>query len=198
MTCGSPTSGTPDRTALVAWRALAPPHRTVGLGSPRLCTPRCLLLVSRRGRPGCSTSCLSPTPRSPTPASWPTSLWHSSASACWYARRSPRTSITIWVDGLIAALGVAALEATVVIGPIIHASTGNFGAVATNIAYPIEDLVLVTMVIAGLCGARMATGAPLVDPGCRPCGIRRCGQYLRPPRGHRVPMSLERRWTACG
>jgi diguanylate cyclase (GGDEF)-like protein len=60
----------------------------------------------------------------------------------------PRTSITIWVDGLIAALGVAALEATVVIGPIIHASTGNFGAVATNIAYPIEDLVLVTMVIA--------------------------------------------------
>jgi diguanylate cyclase (GGDEF)-like protein len=60
----------------------------------------------------------------------------------------PRTSKTIWVDGLIAGLGVAALEATLVIGPIIHASTGQFVAVATNIAYPIEDLVLVTLVVA--------------------------------------------------
>jgi diguanylate cyclase len=60
----------------------------------------------------------------------------------------PKTSRTIWVDGLIAALGVAALEATLVIGPIAHGNTGDFGTVATNIAYPIGDLVLVTMVVA--------------------------------------------------
>ncbi|MFI5286461.1 MAG: putative bifunctional diguanylate cyclase/phosphodiesterase [Candidatus Dormibacteria bacterium] len=60
----------------------------------------------------------------------------------------PRTSRTIWVDGLIAALGVAALEATLVIGPIAHANSGDFGTVATNIAYPIADLVLLTMVVA--------------------------------------------------
>jgi diguanylate cyclase (GGDEF)-like protein len=60
----------------------------------------------------------------------------------------PKTSKTIWVDGLIAALGVAALEATIVIGPIVQANTGDFGTVATNIAYPIGDLVLVTMVVA--------------------------------------------------
>ena len=60
----------------------------------------------------------------------------------------PKTSRTIWVDALIAALGVAALEATLVIGPIWQASTGDFGTVATNIAYPIGDLVLVTMIVA--------------------------------------------------
>lgn len=60
----------------------------------------------------------------------------------------PKTSRTIWVDGLIAALGVAALEATLVIGPIAVLNKGDFGTVATNIAYPIGDLVLVTMVVA--------------------------------------------------
>ena len=60
----------------------------------------------------------------------------------------PKTSRTIWVDGLIAALGVAALEATLVIGPISSANQGDFATVATNIAYPIGDLVLVTMVVA--------------------------------------------------
>jgi diguanylate cyclase (GGDEF)-like protein len=60
----------------------------------------------------------------------------------------PKTSRTIWVDGLIAALGVAALEATLVIGPIASLNKGDFGTVATNIAYPIGDLVLLTMVVA--------------------------------------------------
>ena len=35
-----------------------------------------------------------------------------------------------------------------VIGPIWKASSGDFGTVATNIAYPIGDLVLVTMIVA--------------------------------------------------
>jgi diguanylate cyclase len=60
----------------------------------------------------------------------------------------PRTSKTVWVDAVIAALGVAALEATLVIDPIAKLNTGNFWTVATNIAYPIGDLVMVTMVVA--------------------------------------------------
>ena len=59
----------------------------------------------------------------------------------------PKTSRTVWVDGLIAALGVAAIEAVVVIGPIAHANSGDFATVATTIAYPIGDLVLLTMVV---------------------------------------------------
>ena len=60
----------------------------------------------------------------------------------------PRTSRTIWVDGLIAGLGVAALETTLVISPIATLNIGDPLTVATNIAYPIGDLVLVTMVVA--------------------------------------------------
>ncbi|HEY5989039.1 MAG TPA: GGDEF domain-containing protein, partial [Streptosporangiaceae bacterium] len=60
---------------------------------------------------------------------------------------TPRLSGTIWLDGLVAALGVAALESTVVIGHISNGSRGDFAAVATNLAYPIGDLVLVMMLI---------------------------------------------------
>ena len=72
----------------------------------------------------------------------------------------PKTSRTIWVDGLIAALGVAALEATLVIGPISVANNGDFGTVATNIAYPIGDLVLVTVEPGG--GTPAPTTSPLL------------------------------------
>ncbi len=59
----------------------------------------------------------------------------------------PNISKTIWVDGLIAAMGVAALEATVVLGPIIQTNAGNLSTVATNIAYPTGDLVLISLVV---------------------------------------------------
>jgi hypothetical protein len=57
-------------------------------------------------------------------------------------------SRAIWLDGLIAALGVAALEAAIVIAPISRGNEGDAVTVATNIAYPIGDLVLVTMLVA--------------------------------------------------
>jgi diguanylate cyclase (GGDEF)-like protein len=60
---------------------------------------------------------------------------------------TPRLSGTIWLNGLITALGVAALESTVIIGVIAHGNHGGFAAVATNFAYPTGDLVLVMMLI---------------------------------------------------
>jgi diguanylate cyclase (GGDEF)-like protein len=54
---------------------------------------------------------------------------------------------TIWLDGLIAALGVAALASVLVIGHISDGSRGSFGKVATNLAYPVGDLVLVMMLV---------------------------------------------------
>ncbi len=57
-------------------------------------------------------------------------------------------SRAIWLDGIIAAFGVAALEAATVIGYITeHGVRGDFATTATNIAYPIGDLILVTMVV---------------------------------------------------
>jgi diguanylate cyclase (GGDEF)-like protein len=59
----------------------------------------------------------------------------------------------VWLDGVIAFLGVAAIGAGVVIGPISHLNHGDTATVLTNLAYPIGDLVLVAM-LAGFFAVR--------------------------------------------
>ena len=52
-----------------------------------------------------------------------------------------------WLDGAIVGSAVAALAATFALGPIVDASSeGQTLAVATNLAYPIADLALLTLV----------------------------------------------------
>lgn len=52
-----------------------------------------------------------------------------------------------WLDGAIVGSAVAALAAAFALGPILDASSeGQTLAVATNLAYPIADLTLLTMV----------------------------------------------------
>jgi two-component system cell cycle response regulator len=52
-----------------------------------------------------------------------------------------------WLDGAIVGSAVAALAAALALGPIVEASSeGQTLAVATNLAYPIADLALLTMV----------------------------------------------------
>jgi diguanylate cyclase (GGDEF)-like protein len=59
-----------------------------------------------------------------------------------------RGARAIWLDGLIAALGVAALESAIVVAAVVSGAHGDLGDLATNFAYPIGDLVLVTMLVA--------------------------------------------------
>jgi diguanylate cyclase (GGDEF)-like protein len=55
---------------------------------------------------------------------------------------------TRWLDGLIAGLAVAALTAALALGPIAAASSsGSALETTTNLAYPIADLTLLTLVI---------------------------------------------------
>jgi two-component system, cell cycle response regulator len=52
-----------------------------------------------------------------------------------------------WLDGMIVGSAVAALAAAFALGPIVDASSeGQTLAVTTNLAYPIADLTLLTMV----------------------------------------------------
>jgi len=52
-----------------------------------------------------------------------------------------------WLDGAIVGSAVAALAAALALGPIVDASSeGQTLAVATNLAYPVADLTLLTMV----------------------------------------------------
>ncbi len=63
---------------------------------------------------------------------------------------------SLWLDGAIAALTVAALIATLAFQPIVDATSGGPAEIAVNIAYPVGDLLLLGLVVAvfGLNGWR--------------------------------------------
>src|SRR3954452_23854596 len=54
---------------------------------------------------------------------------------------------SLWLDGLVAALAVAALVEVVVFRPVMATSGGSALEVATNLAYPLCDLVLLAVVV---------------------------------------------------
>src|SRR6185295_6359627 len=61
-----------------------------------------------------------------------------------------------WLDGAIAALAVASLASAIAFRPIVEATTGDAAAIAVNLAYPLGDLLLLSIVVAifGLSGWR--------------------------------------------
>jgi two-component system, cell cycle response regulator len=63
---------------------------------------------------------------------------------------------SLWLDGAIAGLTVAALIATLAFQPIVDATSGGPAQIAVNLAYPVGDLLLVGLVVAvfGLNGWR--------------------------------------------
>lgn len=64
------------------------------------------------------------------------------------ARRGrKRASAGVWLDGIVTGVGIAALGAAVVVGPVSASATGRSIAVATNLAYPVADLVLAGLVV---------------------------------------------------
>jgi diguanylate cyclase len=60
--------------------------------------------------------------------------------------RAREMHLSVWLDGAIGGLSLAALGAALVLEPVIHTSHGTAAAVATNLAYPLADLVLVVFV----------------------------------------------------
>ena len=63
---------------------------------------------------------------------------------------------SLWLDGAIAGLTVAALIATLAFQPIVDATSGGAAEIAVNLAYPVGDLLLLGLVVAvfGLNGWR--------------------------------------------
>jgi two-component system, cell cycle response regulator len=74
---------------------------------------------------------------------------------------------SLWLDGAIGALAVAAIAAAAVFQPIFDSSTGDAAAVATNLAYPLGDLLLLAFVVAvfGLAGWRPGRAWSLIGAG---------------------------------
>ena len=73
----------------------------------------------------------------------------------------------VWLDGIVAGLAIAAVGAAVVFGPVLRSSTGSVAAVATNLAYPIADLLLAALVVGVLAlrGWRLDRGWALLGGG---------------------------------
>ena len=65
------------------------------------------------------------------------------------ARAVPRT---LWVDGVIAGLAVGAFSAALVFDAVLDNVEGNGLAVATNLAYPLGDLILLSLIVGALAG----------------------------------------------
>jgi diguanylate cyclase (GGDEF)-like protein len=59
---------------------------------------------------------------------------------------------TLLVDGVIAGLAVGALSAALVFETVLANVEGNAAAVATNLAYPLGDLVLLGLIVGALAG----------------------------------------------
>ncbi len=68
--------------------------------------------------------------------------------------RSGRVRKVLWADGLTTALSVGALSAALVFGPVARHESGDLLSAATDLAYPLLDLLLV----AGLFGALARVG----------------------------------------
>jgi diguanylate cyclase (GGDEF)-like protein len=60
-----------------------------------------------------------------------------------------RPPFTTWLDGAVAGLGAATLCAWFAVGPIFHITGDDPADIATNLAYPVGDVLLLALVIAG-------------------------------------------------
>jgi diguanylate cyclase (GGDEF)-like protein len=70
-----------------------------------------------------------------------------------------RLSTPNWLDGIVAGLGAAAVCSAFAFHAVVHATGGDALATATNMAYPIGDLLLLGLVVGGtaiLSGRRKA------------------------------------------
>ncbi len=60
-----------------------------------------------------------------------------------------RLSVASWLDGAVAGVGAAAVCAAFVFEGVLRSAGGGTAAVATNLAYPVGDLLLLAMVVGG-------------------------------------------------
>ena len=68
--------------------------------------------------------------------------------------RMPQLDSRLWLDGIIAALTTGAISAAVVFGAVQASTGGDTAAVATNLAYPLGDMILLGSVIGAMAAGR--------------------------------------------
>ena len=69
-------------------------------------------------------------------------------------KRMPQLDSRLWLDGIIAALTTGAISAAVIFGAVLASTGGDSAAVATNLAYPLGDMILLGTVIGAMTAGR--------------------------------------------
>lgn len=106
-----------------------------------------------------------------------------------------------WLDGAIVGSAVAALAAAFALGPILDASSeGQTLAVATNLAYPIADLTLLTMVAtaASFTGWRPGRSWAVLGAGLMLLAVSDGGYLLQSANGTYVEGTILDAGWPCG
>ncbi len=68
--------------------------------------------------------------------------------------RVTRFSPSSWLDGGVGGLGIAALVVAFAIGPALEITGGTVSVVATNLAYPVAELVLIVILVTSVVAIR--------------------------------------------
>ncbi len=99
-------------------------------------------------------------------------------------RRARSIGGALWLDGAIASVAAAAVGTAVLVDLVLRTTEGSLSAVATNLAYPLGDVLLLSAVFGVLSLSGVETGAALDRARTRrPChGDRR--QRLPVPDRH--------------
>jgi two-component system cell cycle response regulator len=69
-------------------------------------------------------------------------------------KRIPQVDSRLWLDGVIGALTTGAVSAAIVFEAVKDTTGGDTAAVATNLAYPLGDMLLIAIVIGALTAGR--------------------------------------------
>jgi diguanylate cyclase (GGDEF)-like protein len=90
--------------------------------------------------------------------------------------RVGRLHASLWLDGVIGGLAVAAVGTAIVFQAVLDAIGGSPAAVATNLAYPLADLTLMALVVwaLGVAGWRLGRAWALIAAGLLVFSVSDC------------------------
>jgi diguanylate cyclase (GGDEF)-like protein len=104
----------------------------------------------------------------------------------------PRLQAGVWLDGVIAGAGLAAIGAALVFPPVLASAAGGTAAVSTELAYPIGDLLLAALVVGllALRGWRLERAWAFLGGGFGLLAVADCMYALQVAHGASTPSAM--------
>ena len=106
--------------------------------------------------------------------------------------RERRVPARMWLDGIVAGLGIAAIGAAIVVRPVLATVSGGTAAVITEMAYPLCDLLLAALVVGVLAlrGWRLDRMWAMLGAGFLALAAADCMYALQVADGASAPSAL--------